>query len=136
MSWAIRRDKVVECQNLRELDHVATTALHIQDGYNVLIWVNLMNRHLCAWLWTLLALGLLPLPSAACDCFDPGLPCKAFVNTPTVFTGRVVKISVIKLKASSGDDYPQRFVAFDVERSYRGWEGKTAEVVTGMGGGD
>jgi len=64
------------------------------------------------------------------------VPCKAFANTPTVFKGRVAKISAIHLKTTSGDDYQERLVFFDVETSYRGWAAKTAEIVTGMGGGD
>lgn len=79
---------------------------------------------------------LLPLPAVACDCVHPGPPCKAFAGTPTVFAGRVVGISTIGLKAPSGDDYEDRFISFEVERSYRGWTAKTAEVVTGWGGGD
>jgi hypothetical protein len=84
----------------------------------------------------LLVWALLPLSGTACRCGYAGAPCKAFANTPTVFAGRVVKISAIRLKASSGDDYDERLVFFDVERRYRGWEAETAQVVTGKGGTD
>jgi hypothetical protein len=88
------------------------------------------------WLLALLAWPLLPLCGMACDCPYYGAPCKAFANTPTVFAGRVVKISTINRKTASGDEYKDRLVFFDVERSYRGWTAKSAEVVTGWGGGD
>ena len=95
-----------------------------------------MKNQLHGWLLALLTWPLFPLCGKACDCSYAGAPCKAFASTPTVFAGRVVKISTIRLKAPSGDDYEDRLVFFDVERSYRGWEAKTAEVVTGTGGGD
>src|SRR5215475_2360794 len=87
-------------------------------------------------LLTLLYCTLLTLRTSACDCGDPGPPCKALANTPTVFAGRVVKISTIDRQTPSGDDFQNRLVFFEVERSYRGWEGKVAELVTGWGGGD
>jgi hypothetical protein len=90
----------------------------------------------CAGLLTLLYCALLPLRASACDCGDPGPPCKAFANTPTVFAGRVIKIATISLKAPSGGRYEDRLILLEVERSYRGSVGKTAEVVTGSGGSD
>jgi hypothetical protein len=98
--------------------------------------VNLVNKQFRTYLLVLLAWTLLPLCGEACDCPYAGAPCKAFANTPTVFTGRVTKISTINRQAPSGDDFKDRLVLFEVERSYRGWEAKTAEVVTGWGGGD
>jgi hypothetical protein len=83
------------------------------------------------WLLTLLFCALLPHRASACDCGDPGPPCKAFANIPVVFAGRVVKIATISLKAPSGDPYEDRLIFLEVERSYRGSVGKTAEVVTG-----
>jgi hypothetical protein len=85
---------------------------------------------------TLLFCALLAHGAYACDCGDPGPPCKAFANTPVVFAGRVVKIAMISVKAPSGDFYEDRLIFFDVERSYRGSVGATAEVVTGSGGSD
>ena len=78
-----------------------------------------------------LAWVLVPLSAAACDCGYAGAPCKAFEKTPTVFVGRVVKISTIDLKTASGDDYKDRLVSFEVERSYRGLTTKTAVVLSG-----
>jgi hypothetical protein len=88
------------------------------------------------WLLALLTWQLLALCAAACDCGYAGAPCKAFANTPTVFAGRVTKISTINRKTLSGDNFTDRLVFFEVEQSYRGWEAKVAEVVTGWGGGD
>ena len=72
---------------------------------------------------------LLPLSAAACDCVYVGPPCKGFEKTPIVFVGRVTKISTIDLKATSGDDYKDRLVSFEVEKSYRGGVTNTAEVL-------
>jgi len=74
------------------------------------------------------AWALLPVSSVACDCLYAGTPCKAFANTPTIFVGRVTKISSINLKTPFGDD---RIVSFEIERSYRGVTTKTAEVQWG-----
>jgi hypothetical protein len=80
---------------------------------------------------------MLPGMVEACDCVNAGPPCKAFKATPNVFTGRVTKISTIHVKLQSGDEYPQHLVLLQIERNYRGQEGKsTVEVVTGEGGGD
>ena len=79
----------------------------------------------------MLAWTLLPGGAAACDCGYAGAPCKAFEKTPTVFIGRVIGISAIDLKTVSGDDYKDRLVSFEVERSYRGLTTKTAVVLSG-----
>jgi len=84
-----------------------------------------MSLLLAALVWV-----LVPPSAAACDCAYAGAPCKAFEKTPTVFVGRVVKISTIDLKTASGDDYKDRLVSFEVERSYRGLTTKTVEVLS------
>jgi len=84
-----------------------------------------MGNQFHRWFLALLAWPLLPLCGMACDCPYHGAPCKAFANTPTVFVGRVVKVSTIDRKTASGDEYKDRLVF-----------AKTAEVVTGWGGGD
>jgi len=89
-----------------------------------------------ALLLALMAWALLPLSALACDCGYAGAPCKAFANTPTVFAGRVARILTINRKTQAGDDFKDRLVFFGVERSYRGWQTNSAEVVTGWGGGD
>ena len=80
---------------------------------------------------------IVPSMVVACDCASAGPPCKAFRATPNMFTGRVTKISTIRVKLQNGDEYPQRLVLLQIERNYRGQEGKsTVEIVTGDGGGD
>lgn len=80
---------------------------------------------------------LMPGMVAACDCASSGPPCKAFGATPNVFSGRVAKISTIQVKMQSGDTYRQLLVLLEIERNFRGQDGKSiAEVVTGDGGGD
>ena len=79
----------------------------------------------------------LPISASACDCGYSGAPCKAFAATPYVFSGRVTKISSISIKISSGDQYQDRLVLFEVDHPYRGLESKkVVEVVTGFGRGD
>jgi len=78
-----------------------------------------------------------PRMAVACDCANAGPPCKAFQATPNVFAGRVTNISTIRVKLQNGDDYPQLLVLLQIDRNYRGQEGKsTVEIVTGDGGGD
>lgn len=80
---------------------------------------------------------MIPSMGRACDCMNAGPPCKAFKDAPNVFTGRVTKISTIQVKLQNGDEYPQYLVQLQIERNYRGQEGRsTVEVVTGDGGGD
>src|SRR5215467_8851011 len=93
--------------------------------------MNTFQTWLLAMVWM-----FLPLYGAACDCPSAGAPCKAFAITPTVFAGRVTRISTINRKTPSGVEFKDRLISFEVERSYRGWEAKTAQVVTGWGGGD
>ena len=94
-----------------------------------------------SWLgFSLLALILFlvaPPAAFACDCGYAGAPCQAFARTPYIFSGKVTKISTIAIKMPGGDEYQNRLIAFDVERAYRGLDGKTrTEIVTGYGGGD
>ena len=80
---------------------------------------------------------LVPPSSAhACDCGDPGPPCRAFAKTPTVFTGQVARIGTIRRKTTAGDEFENRLVYFHIEKIYRNLTGTTVEVVTGFGGGD
>jgi len=72
----------------------------------------------------------------ACDCGDPGPPCRAFARTAAVFAGRVTRIGTISTKLASGDAYERILVSFEIERSYRGVHGTSIEVVTDGGGGD
>ena len=95
-----------------------------------------MKNVLRVGLPTVLFCALLPSGTFACDCGDPGPPCKAFAATPTIFAGRAAVLTTITLRLPSGDFYKERLIFFEVEQSYRGSVGKTAEVVTGFGGTD
>jgi hypothetical protein len=94
--------------------------------------MNTLMRSGLLWL----ASGVVAGSAWACDCPDVGPASKAFSNTPTVFRGRVTRISSIELNTSSGEKYSDRLVCFEVQESFRGGAGKSAEVVTGSGGGD
>jgi hypothetical protein len=76
----------------------------------------------------LLAWAVSPSVARACDCVNAGPACKAFANTQAIFAGRVTKIA--------SADTTHRLVTFDVTTAYRGMTDKTAEISTGMGGGD
>ena len=86
----------------------------------------------CAVVASLVAPGQL----FACDCGDPGPPCRAFARTAAVFAGWVTRIGTISTKLASGDAYERILVSFEIERSYRGARGTSIEVVTDGGGGD
>src|ERR1700730_10312049 len=92
------------------------------SGCKISMWGRSMSRGesmkalFRAWLLTLLFCVLLPHRTSACDCAHSG-PCKAFANTPAVFTGRVAKIATINLKAPSGDLYEDRLILLEVDRS-------------------
>ncbi|MFY9588187.1 MAG: carboxypeptidase-like regulatory domain-containing protein, partial [Actinomycetota bacterium] len=54
-----------------------------------------------------------------------------------VFTGAVTNISIVPLDLGEGrTGYKQRMVRFSLEESFRGVQGRTVEILTGMGGGD
>jgi hypothetical protein len=94
----------------------------------------------------LLALALLPallvLTAAraeACSCAGPGAPCEAFGGSAAVFVGTVTDIRGRPRKApAEGDelDWAPRTVTFSVTEAFSGVEGATAQVSTGLGGGD
>jgi len=79
-------------------------------------------------------LGLaLPQPGAACSCTaGAGKPCEEYWGTEGHFVGRAVSVEVVE---GAKDFWPRRF-QFEVLESFIGVEGPTAEVWTGMGGGD
>ena len=96
-----------------------------------------MRILLRAGLVAIVAILMAPWASVACDCGYAGPPCKAFPETPYVFAGRVAKISEIAVKMKDGESYKAQLVLLQIERNFRGQDGKaTAEVVTGFGGGD
>lgn len=77
----------------------------------------------------LVLVGAFAPPLHACDCVRAGAPCRAFAETPTVFTGRVTRITSV----SGGIDTVVHFV---VATTFRGAPARTVEVRTGSGGGD
>lgn len=73
-------------------------------------------------------------PATACSCMSSGPPCQGFFQVDAVFAGMVTTIS--EVEGSPDLLYDRRLVRLAVERGFRGIEGATAEVLTGMGGGD
>jgi hypothetical protein len=76
----------------------------------------------------------------ACSCvssYAGTQPCQAYWGAGAVFTGLVTNISTIPLDLGDGrSGYQQRLVRFELDESFLGVKGRTAEVFTGMGGGD
>jgi hypothetical protein len=66
-------------------------------------------------------------PAYACSCIMPGTPQEEMVNAEAVFSGKVLEIEEVK------DGYA---VALQVIESWKGVDGSTIQVHTGMGGGD
>lgn len=92
---------------------------------------------------TVLALFLLaPCVARACSCaVSPNpRPCSTYWSAPVVFTGLVTDFSTVTPPApregERSEQYPQRVARFSVEEAFRGLPGASAEVTTGMGGGD
>ena len=77
-----------------------------------------------------------PAIVAACSCMSSGPPCQSYWNTPIVFSGRVFEITTPKIKETRSATFPEKTIRFAVNQAFRGISGTTAEVVTGMGGGD
>jgi len=76
----------------------------------------------------------------ACECAVPrsGLhPCKAYWEASAVFSGRVNEISIISRRLNNGLSVPQlKLVRLTILEAFRGVEGNSVEVMTGMGDGD
>jgi hypothetical protein len=70
----------------------------------------------------------------ACSCISSGPPCQGYFQVEAVFAGTVQTISPVE----GTPDSPNRgrVVVFAIERAFRGVQGTTAEITTGMGGGD
>lgn len=71
----------------------------------------------------------------ACSCAASGPPCQGYFQVDAVFAGTVTAISDLD---GTGDDrlFERRLVRFATQRAFRGVEGTTVDVFTGMGGGD
>ncbi len=64
-------------------------------------------------------------------------PCQAYWNANAIFVGLATDVSVVPLDIGDGQrGYQQRRFRFSVEEAFRGVQGRTIEVLTGMGGGD
>ena len=76
----------------------------------------------------------------ACTCVRPfsgEQPCQAYWSAAAVFAGQVTDISIISHDFGNGViSYRGKLVRFSLEQSFRGVDGQTVEILTGMGGGD
>jgi hypothetical protein len=91
-----------------------------------------MQLRICAGL-TVLMTALAP-DASACSCGASGPPCQNYFQVDAVFLGTVQTISTIDV---AGDPpYPRRVVRFAVTRAFKGIQGTSVEVTTGIGGGD
>ena len=74
-------------------------------------------------------------PADACSCIETGPPCQNYFRVDSVFVGMVRTITEVE---APPDPIPfrRRLVTFAVERAFRGAEGASVGVTTGMGGGD
>lgn len=74
-------------------------------------------------------------PADACSCMESGPPCQGYFQVDAVFAGTVREITDLERTAD-----PLRFnarrVALTVDRAFRGVEGTSVAVFTGLGGGD
>lgn len=75
--------------------------------------------------------------SEACSCIAPGPPCASYWQTDAVFSGKVTAISELSRVKDTQAPWPSmRRVTIAIESAFRGVEGKSVELLTGMGGGD
>jgi hypothetical protein len=94
----------------------------------------------CIFAFVIMLLACFSDSAGACTCsfsFAGSQPCQAYSGAGAVFTGLVTNISTIPLDLGDGSSgYRQRLVRFELDESFHGVKGRTAEVITGMGGGD
>jgi len=84
---------------------------------------------------TLLFLPMTRVNVYACVCAGNRPPCEAYWEASAVFAGIVTNSSLTSVK--EGDQqYQQMLVSFAIEEAFRGLQGTTAEVITGIWGGD
>jgi len=86
------------------------------------------------WFAVLLALTVFAPDAGACSCEASGPPCQNAFQVDAVFVGTVRSMSTIATTVDS--PYVRRLVVFAIERGFRGADGPTADVTTGIGGGD
>jgi hypothetical protein len=90
-----------------------------------------MSGKLCAIAMTL----LIARDALGCSCGTSGPPCQAAWTADAVFSGTVLSMEEIDQDAL-GATYRARLVRFSVQRGFINAPSGTAEIVTGLGGGD
>ncbi|HVG32716.1 MAG TPA: carboxypeptidase-like regulatory domain-containing protein [Pyrinomonadaceae bacterium] len=94
----------------------------------------------CIFAFVIMLLACFSGSARACTCtfsFAGSQPCQVYWGAGAVFTGLVTNVSTIPLDLGDGrSGYQQRLVRFDLDEAFHGVKGRTAEVITGMGGGD
>lgn len=75
--------------------------------------------------------------SEACSCISPGPPCASYWQADAVFSGKVTAIAEQSGASDTQAPWPSmRRATISIESAFRGVEGKSVELLTGMGGGD
>jgi hypothetical protein len=93
------------------------------------------RRSACILFATLLLLLTTHTNVLGCTCGGNRPPCEAYWEASAVFIGIVTDSSLIPVQV--GDhQYQNRLMRFAVEETFRGVQGTTTEVITGLGGGD
>ena len=74
---------------------------------------------------------------SACSCIGPLASCESVSTTDAVFVGRVTELGPA-VRGTREEPFPQRRVALEVHEPFKGLDAtaRTAELFTGMGGGD
>jgi hypothetical protein len=93
-----------------------------------------MQLRICAGVIVFLA-AFAP-DATACSCGSGGPPCQNYFEVHAVFVGTVQDISPVEGQTEDGDIFPRRLVRFSIERAFKGVQGTSVHVFTGLGGGD
>src|SRR5262245_25446427 len=102
------------------------------------IVLNKLTFSLVVFLFAMLAAFIPTAKACTCIVTSSGTqPCQEYWRAGAIFSGRVNEISTIVLDQGDGrSGYGQKLVRFTLLEAFRGVEGNTVEVVTGMGGSD
>jgi hypothetical protein len=89
---------------------------------------------------TVSMLSVFSASAEACSCvstFSGLQPCQSYWGAAAVFAGQVTDISIISQDFGDGRvSYGGKLVRFSLEQSFRGVDGQSVEILTGMGGAD
>lgn len=89
---------------------------------------------------TVSLLSVFSASAEACTCggtFSGSQPCQEYWSAAAVFAGQVTDVSILSQDLGGGRvGYRRKLVRFSLEQSFRGVDGQSVEVMTGMGGGD